>query len=47
MISSMLTSLANLGGIAGSFMFLDEEAPKYRTSFPRSRSLSGCLGSGL
>lgn len=30
MISSMLTSLANLGGIAGSFMFLDRETPKYR-----------------
>jgi hypothetical protein len=30
MVSSMTTSLANLGGIAGSFMFLDKEAPRYR-----------------
>lgn len=29
MIASMLTSVANFGGIAGSFMFLDREAPKY------------------
>lgn len=34
MISSMLTSVANFGGIAGSFMFLDSEAPVYRASFP-------------
>lgn len=32
MISSMLTAVANFGGIAGSFMFLDSEAPVYRTS---------------
>lgn len=32
MITSMLTSVANFGGIAGSFMFLDREAPMYRTS---------------
>lgn len=32
MISSMLTAVANFGGIAGSFMFLDREAPAYRTS---------------
>ncbi|KAK7741275.1 hypothetical protein SLS63_000828 [Diaporthe eres] len=32
MITSMLTSVANFGGIAGSFMFLDREAPVYRTS---------------
>lgn len=37
MISSMTTSLANLGGIAGSFMFLDSEAPVYRASFPHPR----------
>lgn len=42
MVSSMLTSLANLGGIAGSFMFLDEEAPKYRTSFPHPRTSLCC-----
>lgn len=34
MISSLLTSIANFGGIAGSFMFLDSEAPVYRTSLP-------------
>lgn len=34
MIASMLTSVANFGGIAGSFMFLDREAPVYRMSRP-------------
>lgn len=34
MIASMLTSVANFGGIAGSFMFLDREAPVYRMSWP-------------
>ncbi|KAG6361946.1 hypothetical protein INS49_010175 [Diaporthe citri] len=33
MISSMLTSVANFGGIAGSFMFLDREAPVYHTGY--------------
>lgn len=33
MISSMITSVSNFGGIAGSFMFLDREAPVYRESF--------------
>lgn len=45
MISSMTTSLANLGGIAGSFMFLDSEAPVYRTSFPHPRTPSIVLKS--
>lgn len=38
MISSMLTAVANFGGIAGSFMFLDREAPVYGTSVSISKN---------
>ncbi|KAI3401935.1 hypothetical protein diail_6495 [Diaporthe ilicicola] len=49
MISSMLTSLANLGGIAGSFMFLDSEAPKYHTGYGLSvaTGATGVIGSSV
>ncbi|KAH8762445.1 major facilitator superfamily domain-containing protein [Diaporthe sp. PMI_573] len=49
MISSMLTSLANLGGIAGSFMFLDEEAPKYHTGYGLAVACgtTGLIGSSI
>ncbi|KAJ0121103.1 inner membrane transport protein yfav [Diaporthe amygdali] len=47
MISSMLTAVANFGGIAGSFMFLDREAPVYDTGYGLSVACgaTGMIGS--